>query len=189
VKAGWTIFFGMLTAIIAGIMLFPEEIDAIGDALVELTTSEETRLSQLEPTTQALVRQLIQTLVNQGLVVHIGQTLRTQAAEKAAIAAGKSAVKTHSWHEIGRAVDMYPINPDTGSPDMDGVRVDLFLQMQRTAESYGFRQIAFKDDNTKRLITNAKGKEIWDGGHMEYRGDYATIAEAVAAEGATYGIA
>jgi hypothetical protein len=32
-------------------------------------------------------------------------------------------------------------------------------------------------------------KKIWDGGHLEWRGPYDTIAEAVEAEGAAYGIA
>jgi hypothetical protein len=189
VTTGWAIFLGMVAAIFVGVLLFPEEIDAIGDALIELTTSEETRLSQLEPATQAAVRLLLQTLNNQGMVIHVGQTLRSPAAEKAVIAAGKSAVKTHSWHELGRAVDLYPINPDTGAPDLNGARVDLFLKMQRQAETLGFRQIAFTPDDTRHFITNAQGKQIWDGGHMEYRAPYGTIAEAVAAEGAAYGIA
>lgn len=186
------IVVGVVIAVIAGVVFFPDAlqygIDSIGDALVEFTTTEETRLSQLEPDTQAQVRALIQTLANQGLHVHVGQTLRTQAAEKQAIATGHSAVKTHSWHEIGRAVDLYPINPDTGAPDLDGVRDDLFMQMQQVAVQVGFTQLAYHDDWTRRYLVNAQGKKIWDGGHMEWHGPYATIADAVAAEGAQYGI-
>jgi hypothetical protein len=95
------------------------------DAFVVLTTTEEYRLSQLEPETQSMVRQLIQELANQGLQVQVGQTLRTTAQEKAAIDAGRSAVKTASWHQSGRAVDLYPIDPDSNQPDLSGHRLPL----------------------------------------------------------------
>jgi len=164
-------------------------LDEIGDTIVDLTTSEESRLQQLEPGTQTLIRQLIQQLANNGLDVYVGQTLRTQAQEKQAIDAGKSGVKSHSWHEIGRAVDLYPVDPDTGRADQDGKRDDLFTQMQQSAVAMGLRQIAYDVDTwQRRYITNAQGKKIWDGGHIEYHGSYATIAEAVAAEGSNYGI-
>jgi hypothetical protein len=35
----------------------------------------------------------------------------------------------------------------------------------------------------KHLITNSKGKKIWDGGHVEWRDPYDSIGSAVAAEG------
>ena len=164
-------------------------IDELGDALNMLTTSEQTRLNNLEPETRGKVSDLITSLQGDGLTVYVGQTLRTPAQEKAAIDSGHSAVKTHSWHELGRAADLYPVNPDTGKADLNGTRLDLFWQMQQRAMELGFRQIAFNDDGSKRYITNSAGKKIWDGGHVEYRGPYATIAEAVAAEGEAYGIA
>jgi hypothetical protein len=164
-------------------------IDEIGDAVVELTSTDEARLAQLGPATQAAARELIAQLAQQGIGVKVGQTLRTPAQEKAAIDAGRSAVKTHSWHEIGRALDLYPIDPATGSADLDGVNVELFRQMHEIAAAVGFRGIAFNDDGSKRYITNSAGKKIWDGGHLEWRSPYGSIAEAVASEGAAYGIA
>lgn len=197
------IIFGTLAAVLLGIWLVKRDGDGdvgdeIGDALVLLTSSEESRLQQLEPETQAQVRALIQTLANgvddgtgTGVLttvqIHVGQTLRTTAQEKQAISSGHSAVKTHSWHELGRAADLYPINPDTGSPDLSGTRNDLFYLMQTTAESMGFRQLAYNSDGSRRYINGANGP-IWDGGHVEWHGDYSTIAEAVAAEGPNYGI-
>src|SRR5262245_2418151 len=166
-----------------------DPIDEIGDALVDLTTTDEARLSQLQPDAQAAARELLAQLAAQGMRVKVGQTLRTPAQEKAAIDAGRSAVKTHSWHELGRAMDLYPYNPDTGSPDLDGVRIDLFRQMHDAAAAIGFRGIAFNADGSKRLITNSQGKKIWDGGHLEWRAPFGSIAEAVEAEGADYGIA
>lgn len=164
-------------------------LDQVGDDLVLLTTSEESRLADLEAGTQAAARALIQALHEDGLEVHVGQTLRTTAQERAQIDAGHSAVKTHSWHELGRALDLYPINPDTGSPDFDGIRIDLFVRMHDAAAAAGFHGLAFNPDGTKRLITTAAGKKIWDAGHLEWRAPYGTIAQAVAAEGAAFGVA
>jgi hypothetical protein len=164
-------------------------IDEIGDAVTELTSSDESRLAQLQPDAQAAFRQLIAALADQGVAVHVGQTLRTPAQERAVIDAGRSAVKTHSWHELGRAADLYPIDPATGKADLDAERIDLFQQMHATAEGLGFRSIAFNADGSKHLITNSAGRKIWDGGHLEWRAPYGTIAEAVAAEGPAYGIA
>ena len=61
--------------------------------------------------------------------------------------------------------------------------------MQQAAVNAGFHQLAYNtDDWSRHYITNSAGKQIWDGGHMEWHGPYATIADAVAAEGANYGI-
>jgi hypothetical protein len=191
---GLAILGGMLAALGLGWLIIRHDgdgdvIDSLGDVLVNLTSSEEGRLQQLQPETQSMVRQLIQQLANAGLAIHVGQSLRTTAEEKSVIAAGKSGVKSHSWHEIGRAVDLYPINPDTGAPDLDGLRDDLFQQMQQAAVAMGFDQIAYNPDWSRRLIKNNKGKLIWDGGHIQWQSPYASIGDAVAAEGAQYGIA
>jgi hypothetical protein len=195
-KSIGAIVAGAIVAVLFGVWFIKREtdgeslFDSIGDFIAELTTSEEGRLQKLQPEAQAMFRALINSLeADEGIKVHVGQTLRTPAQEKAVIDAGRSAVKTHSWHELGRAVDLYPINPDTGKADLDGVRVDLFLRMHEKAAALGFRGIAFNADGSKRFITNNAGKKIWDGGHLEWRGPYDTIAEAVEAEGAAYGIA
>lgn len=173
----------IILAIVAATIMFPESVgyvvDSVVDTFVVLTTSEETRLSQLEPETQAKVRELIQRLANKGIAVHVGQTLRTSAEEKAVIASGHSGVKSNSWHESGRAVDLYPIDPDTLQPDMNGKRDDLFVSMQQEATDMGFHQIAYNGDWTRRYITNAQGKKIWDGGHVEWQGGYASATDAL----------
>jgi hypothetical protein len=158
--------------------------DMAVDFLTLLTSSETERMDQLEPETQSRLRDLILALGVDGMRVHVGQTLRTAAQEKANIEAGRTAANvTHSWHELGRAVDLYPIDPDTNGPDLAGRRVDLFRAMHAKAALLGFRGIAFNADGTKKILTNSKGKRIWDGGHLECRGPFATIAAAWAAEG------
>lgn len=193
-----SLIFAALTAVAVGAWLFGRDeeetgvslIDGIGDWFAILTTSEETRVAQLEPTTQAKVRELIARLESEyGIKVHAGQTVRTPAQEKANVEAGKtSASLTHSWHEIARAIDMIPLLPD-GSIDWNGSNLENFRTMHRLAEEIGFRSLAFNSDGTKRLIANSKGKKIWDGGHIEWRDPYDTLAQAIAAEGPSYGIA
>lgn len=165
-------------------------VDQVIDSVVELTTSDEARLEQLQADAQAQVRALIQDLANQGISVKVGQTLRSSAQEKAEIALGHSAADLKiSWHQLGRAVDLYPIDPTTGQPDMQGKRDDLFQAMVAAARARGFRSLAYESDGvTRHYIQGTKGK-IWDGGHLEWRAPYSSIAEAVAAEGAAYGLA
>ncbi len=167
-------------------------IDELGDAIVSLTSSEEARLAKLEATTQDQARALIADLAADGITVRVGQTLRTPAQEKIAIDSGHSAVKTHSWHELGRALDLYPIDPSTGvdatGNDSDG-SLDLYVRMHAAASARGFRGLAFNSDGSRRYITNAQGRPIWDGGHLEWRAPFGSISEAVAAEGPNYGIA
>jgi len=162
-------------------------VDQLGDAVVTLTSSDESRLEELEPMTQDQVRALIANLAGQGIGVHVGQTLRTSAQEKDAIAAGHtSAALVTSWHQLGRAVDLYPLD-DNGKPDLTGSNLDAIRAIASTAEGMGFRQLAFNADGSKRIIQGTKGP-IWDSGHIEWRSPYGSIAEAVAAEGANYGI-
>jgi hypothetical protein len=165
-------------------------VDTTVDVLTLLTSSEADRMAKLEPTTREELGALIDTLAGSGLRVFVGQTLRTAAQEKSNVDAGKTAAGlVYSWHELGRAVDLYPIDPDTGKPDYAGKRVDLFQQMHAAAALAGWRGIAFQADGvTKRTITNSKGHPVWDGGHLEWRAPHATIAAAVAAEGAAFGI-
>lgn len=165
-------------------------VDTVLDALALLSSSEADRMAKLEPSTREALGELLEACAAEGLRLFIGQTLRTAAAEKANVDAGKTAAGlVYSWHELGRAVDAYPIDPDTGKADYAGRRVDLFQQMHRIAKGLGWRGIAFKDDGvTKRTIINSKGHPVWDGGHLEWRTPHATIAAAVAAEGAAFGI-
>jgi len=165
-------------------------LDSIGDFLATLTTTEQTRVSQLQPEVQSEFQALLSDWAASGITVTVGQTLRTSAQEKALIEAGKTAASLNiSWHQLGRAVDVYPVDPVTGSADRDGRNTDLFRRMHAIAASRGWRGIAFNTDGTKHYIRNSKGKLVWDGGHLEWRSPYGTIAEAVAAEGGQYGLA
>ena len=180
----WLIGIAAILAVVAAMIAFPDSligvaVNTVIDTFVVLTTSEETRLSQLEPETQSKARELIQRLANKGIAVHVGQTLRTNAQEQAAIASGHSGVKTNSWHESGRAVDMYPVDPDSLQPDTNGTNDALFIQMQQEAEAVGFHQIAYDENWNRKYITNAQGKKIWDGGHMEWHGGFASATDAL----------
>ena len=164
-------------------------LDKLADAAVTLTSTEESRVSQLEPVTQEKVRELLAELAGQGIGVYVGQTLRTSAQEKAAIDSGHtSGTLTVSWHQLGRAVDLYPLDAD-GNPDRTGTNLSAIQAIANTAESMGFRQLAFNSDGTKRILHNAAGAPIWDSGHVEWREPYGTISEAVAAEGERFGLA
>lgn len=186
-RSDWVLIgVAVVVAVIAATIVFPNSIgyvvDSVLDTFVVLTTSEERRLSQLEPETEAKVRELLARCEARGITIQVGQTLRTSAEEKAAIDSGHSGVKTNSWHESGRAADLHPIDPDTLSPDLAGRREDLYLAMQQEAVAMGFGQYAF-DTSTwaKRYITNAQGKKIWDAGHVHWSGGYASASDALAA--------
>jgi hypothetical protein len=160
------------------------------DAITLLTSTESSRVDNLQPDVQAQLMSLIGTLSDQGLKVYVGQTLRTAAQEKANVDKGAtSAGLVYSWHELGRAVDLYPVNPDTGKADLQGIRLDLFRAMHAAAKAAGWRGLAFEADGvTRHYLVNSKGKKVWDGGHIEWRAPHATLAAAVAAEGPAYGI-
>jgi len=164
--------------------------DSIGDIWVQLTTSEESRIAQLQSEVQAELRALLSDLFAEGIPVEVGATLRTSAQEKALIAAGKTSADLKiSWHQLGRAVDMYTIDPDTGIVDRAGKNIEQYRRMHAIAAAHGWRGIAFNSDGSQKYITNSKGKKVWDGGHLEWRAPYGSIAQAVQVEGAQYGLA
>lgn len=167
-----------LVLLIAFYLLFSTEtgksvINSVVDTVntVVSNATETLRISSLVPSAQSALADLRATLETKyNLRTFVGQTIRTATQEKELIESGKtSGTLTHSWHEVGRAIDLYPYNPDTNRPDMDGSRVDLFRIMHNEAANQGWRGIAFNPDGSKRLITNSKGKKIWDGGHLEWR--------------------
>jgi hypothetical protein len=182
-------------ALVGGAWWWSEEndganvVDLVTDFLSELTTSEVERMEQLEPETQSMLHDLILALGTiDGIRVHVGQTARTSAQEKANFEAGKTSKNlTHSWHELRRAVDLYVIDPDTGKPDLKGKRVDLYRTMHARAKLMRWKGIAFNDDGSKKILYNSRNQPIWDAGHLENRGSYATVAEAWAAEGPAIG--
>jgi len=160
-------FWETIEAIFAGGSTIEDT--AVEDELekdVPLTKSESQRMSMLLPQVQRALQDTINDLASQGISVLVGQTSRTPAQVQANLAKGVSATP-HSWHLLNRAADVYPIDPAMGQPDMNGRNVDLFRTMHATAAKYGFTNIAFNSDGSKRLITTSKGK-IWDGGHMQF---------------------
>jgi len=131
-----------------------------------VSNSAQARIAKLLPQVQEALYATIDGLQSQGIDVHVGETLRTESQQQSIVQGGASATN-RSWHRLGRAIDVYPINPDTGEPDLAGKRTDLFIALHKEAMSHGFTNISFNADWTKRFITTNKGK-IWDGGHIQY---------------------
>lgn len=146
-----------------------------------LGKSEAARLATLEPEVQDAVQALREQLAQQGIEVFIGSAGRTPAEQEDILEKGTSST-SHSWHLLGRAVDIYPINPDTGSADLAGKRDDLFRAMHSVAATLGFTGLAYNDDGSRRTLINAQGKPYWDGGHLQFQ-EGQTFAEAAAQEG------
>jgi hypothetical protein len=133
---------------------------------------------QLEPETRERYLQLKSILAGRGISLYTGSTRRTPAEQQKALDSGNSATSI-SWHMTGRAVDAYPIDPATGQPDLKAKRPDLFRIMHQVWASLGGQGLAYLPypDGPNRIITGAKGR-IWDGGHLEWRGQYSSAAEA-----------
>ncbi len=147
-----------------------------------MTSGETFRLTQLTPETRERVQQLIDAMVALGHDVYVGQTLRTQSEQTAAQARGTtSANQSRSWHQLGRAADLRKRNPD-GSVDESTHDEPFFRALFDEAQKVGLRSLAFREDGSKLLIHTTHG-DVWDAGHVEYRGNFATLAEAFAAEG------
>lgn len=143
----------------------------------KLPPSERARLEQLIPAAQSALLSLVAALAGEGVELYIGSTRRDPAQQAAIVAKGNSATQ-HSWHLLGRGVDVYP--KVGGKPDLDGKSIDLFRRVHAVAPRFGWRGLAFSPDGSKRYITNAQGKKIWDGGHLEFP-EGMTWAQAAAA--------
>lgn len=117
-----------------------------------------------------------------GIELHTGSTRRSPEQQQGLVAGGQSGASI-SWHMTGRAVDAYPIDPATKQPDLKARRPDLFRIMHREWAKLGGQGLAYSPypEGPNRLITTVKGK-IWDGGHLEYHGRFATAAAAYQAE-------
>lgn len=152
----------------------------VGLGALALTRTEWARLSRLEPDTRRRVETLIARLRARGIELHIGSTRRSEAEQAALVAEGKSA-NTISWHNSGRAVDLYP--KVGGKPDYDVTRPDLYRVMHQEWAALGGTGLAYSPypNGPNRLITTykaGKAKKVWDGGHVEFKGGFATPAEA-----------
>jgi hypothetical protein len=135
-------------------------------AIRELGKSEAARRLTLIPAARAALDDLIEDLAKLGVQVFVGSTRRTPTEQSVAVSSGASSTQ-QSWHLLDRAVDLYPIDPETGQPDLNGKRTELFRIMHERAELHGWRGIAFNADGTKRYLNTSKGR-VWDGGHLEF---------------------
>lgn len=128
----------------AGMLVYSKYFPAGFSAPIRpLTSAEQARLAQLMPEVQGLVLELQRRLAARGIQIFIGSTGRTDAEQSAQVAAGRSATN-QSWHEVGRAVDIYVIDPSTGQPDTKALRADLYGVMGAEAQELGFRWLGFQ---------------------------------------------
>lgn len=142
------------------------------------SASEKAKLDALLPQVRAAFERVRARLAARGIKVLVGSTRRTDDQQAAIVAAGNSAT-SHSWHLLGRAVDVYPYGPD-GKADLDGRHVELFRALHEEAAKEGFRGLAFNADGSKRYINGTKGP-VWDGGHIEFPEGMTWAAAAKAA--------
>jgi len=163
---------------------------AVGAGLVALgsygflTMTATGRELLLEAETRARYLRLKAIMAAKGIRLFTGSTRRTSEQQAAVVAKGTSAVKTASWHQSGRAVDAYPIDPVTGKPDLAGKNAGAFRQMHQEWAKLGGSGLAYSPypDGPMRYLTTSKGK-VWDGGHLEYHGGYPTALAALRASG------
>jgi hypothetical protein len=145
----------------------------------KLSQSEAERLKALEPDTRTAFLQLRRNLAAQKIQLFVGQTRRDPKHQATLVARGKSAT-LQSWHLVGRAIDAYPFDPTTGKPDMAGKNVELYRTYHREAAKLGFKGLAFNPDGSRKYINTNKGK-VWDAGHIQYQGQFKTVADAAKA--------
>ncbi len=168
------------TLIIVGLVVLAGLFFFIGARVVPHVT-EKLRIDALESATKAKYLTLLNQLKAEGIEMQTDVTKRTQAQQDAEIAEGDtSANQTFSWHQLGRAIDAYPkVN---GKADYKATNLAQYRTYHKKAEALGFRSLAFNADGTKRMLTNSKGQKFWDGGHIEWRAPYDSLAQAKAAE-------
>jgi len=142
-----------------------------------------TLVTALTPDTQAAYAQLeLLMFQRHGIRLRRGQTVRSEEQQRRLVETGASAA-LFSWHLVGRAIDAYPIDPATGQPDMEGRNIDLFRKMHVIWAELGGLGLAFSPypEGPIRLITvkkNGVPKKIWDGGHLEFHGPFASAKQA-----------
>jgi hypothetical protein len=83
-----------------------------------------------------------------------------------------------TWHFLGRAVDFRRRLPIGGKDMSTGGPDDFWRALYQEAIKLGLRSLAYRNDGSKLLLNG----NLWDAGHVEDRGDYETLAEAVRAE-------
>lgn len=171
----------MVIALVGRKALSPSSDDDAAPA--SLNPSEQARLEQLIPEAQTALVSLMARLRQLGIQTYVGSTRRNPAEQAAIVQRGNSATQ-HSWHLLGRAVDLYPRLPN-GQPDLNGSQLDAFRTMHAESKAFGWSGLAFNADGSKRLITTTKGgkqAKVWDGGHLQFT-DGMTWAQAASKAG------
>lgn len=148
-----------------------------------MTQSELLRLEGLIPETRKLVELLVDRMRARGFDCYIGSTRRTQAEQEQARLAGKtSATQVRSWHELGRAVDIRPRKKNGGpNYDVSEASEPFWRALWEESKVLGMRCLGFTESGDKLFINTVRGK-VRDPGHVEHRGPYATLREALAKE-------
>jgi hypothetical protein len=142
------------------------------------------KIAMLEPETRRRAQALLDWLAAQGWNPKITSTNRSEEQQAKAVASGKSGTSI-SWHFSGRALDVTLTNPVTGkrldTPTNAEIEAYYRPMHQKWAELGGFG-LAFSDypNGAVRRINGTKGP-IWDGGHLEFHGPFASAAAAYAA--------
>jgi hypothetical protein len=147
-----------------------------------MTAGEQARLATLIPEARERVEKLLAAMEARGMPVYVGQTRRTAAQQHDAQARGTTSVKQSvSWHELDRAADLRKRLPD-GTPDQTTRDEAFFLALYEEAKALGLRSLAYQlvDGGLRKLLING---HVWDAGHVEWRQPFATLAEAIVAEG------
>lgn len=146
-----------------------------------LGKSEAARRAQLLPSAQLALDGLrLQLEEAHGIQTFVGSTLRTTNEQSVLVKGGASDTEA-SWHLLGRAVDLYVIDPATGQPDMKARTAqpsqgDLYLKLHQVAAEWGWHGIAYDLATGKKKYLKSGA---WDGGHLEYR-EGMTFAQAAA---------
>lgn len=148
-----------------------------------MTIAEIDRIDALIPEARWRVYRVIQALEAAGFEVFVGSTARTQAEVAKAVASGNSSAnQKHSWHQLGRAVDLRPRLPNGGPDYSTGPLSEVFWRaLQVAAEKFGMRCLAYRKDGQKFYLKTSKGR-TWDPGHCEFRSPYVCLADAIKAE-------
>lgn len=127
---------------------------------------ENKRLDELLPEVKEAFQKGYAECETAGIKLQIGRTYASQETQDAVNPANTGT--SNSWHTLRRAVDVLCYGPD-GSLDGTGKFWDsTYRRMHEIFAKYGFTNIAFNSDGTKRYITTKAGTKTWDGGHLQF---------------------
>ena len=164
-----------------GILAYP-----VGKAVTNVVFGrlESARLEKLAPDVKNAFFDFVRAAAQEGYRVFAGRTAGTKAETAVHKAEGRSSVNV-SWHDLRppRAIDIkvglmgksLVTSPKEDNPQ----HVTMYRDVLRIAERYGFRQIGFFQDGSIRHLSSG----AWDPYHIEYRGPFANIQQAIAATG------